>query len=286
VTKGAVTFPEPGQLTISPAEFETIRKLAYDKFGLNLQPGKEGLVIARLSKVLRRQGFTTIREYHRHLMSDRTGEGLIQLIDALTTNHTFFLREPGHFEFLAKAAVSQWKDAASLRLWCCASSTGEEPYGLVMSLLDAGEKAGCRWRGNLNLVATDISTRVLAKAEQGTYDLDRCASVPAAWWQNYFTRQDGKAQVRPEIRRLVKFSRLNLIEPFDPGRFQMIFCRNVMIYFDRPTQQNIVSRLVQCLEPGGYLFIGHSESLAGYNHHLQYVRPAVYQLPARHGSRR
>ena len=282
--KGATVTTRDTGLKISPAEFEIIRKLAYNKFGLNLQPGKEGLVTARLSRILRTHGFTTIGDYHRHLLADRTGEALIQLIDALTTNHTFFLREPAHFEFLAKAAVSEWKNAASLRIWCCASSTGEEPYGLLMCLLEAGAAAGCRWTNNLSLVATDISTRVLATAEQGTYDLERCAAVPAHWWQAYFTRREGRAQVRPEIRRMVKFSRLNLIEPFDPGKFQMIFCRNVMIYFDRPTQQNIVSRLVKCLDPGGYLFIGHSESLTGYSHSLQYVRPAVYRLP--HGGGR
>ena len=294
------TGPETGQLSISPAEFQNIRKLAYDRFGLNLLPGKEGLVIARLSRLLRGHGFTTVRQYHSHLLSDRTGEALIQLIDALTTNHTFFLREPAHFDFLAKAATSEWKNAPQLRLWCCAASTGEEPYGLVMTLLDAGKAAGCRWTNHISLLATDISTRVLAKAEEGTYDVERCAAVPPHWWQSYLTRRDGQAKdgqvkhgqakdgkvtVRAEVRRMVKFSRLNLIEHFNPGMFQTIFCRNVMIYFDRPTQQDIVSRLVKCLEPGGYLFIGHSESLTGYNHNLQYVRPAVYRLPAR-GSHR
>jgi chemotaxis protein methyltransferase CheR len=178
-------------------------------------------------------------------------------------------------------ASAEFQNFPSLRIWSAACSSGEEPYSLGMCLNDVGHKGNCRWVSNFRIVATDISTRVLARAERGMYDSERFAGIPEHWWKKYLLRGRGGCEgwykVKPEIRRLVEFERLNLIEPLPRRAFHAVFCRNVMMYFDKPTRQDIVSRLADCLEPGGYLFVGHSESLTGIEHPLRYVRPAVYR---------
>lgn len=282
-----VTAPPAGavlsEVKLSPAEFRQISDLAYQRFGLDLKRGKEALVAARLGKKLRKLGFATFAEYHRHVLADSTGEALIELIDALTTNHTSFLRERAHFEFLARAVNEELREVSALRVWSAACSSGEEPYSIAMCLADALARPPAKnaARG-FRILATDISTRVLAAARRGVYAAGRFDDIPEAWRRAYLLRGRGESQgfykIKPELAREVEFARLNLIEPF-PARepFQVIFCRNVMMYFDKATQQNIVERLAACLTRGGYLFVGHSESLTGVEHGLQYVRPAVYR---------
>jgi len=272
---------EEGAPDLSAADFRKISELAYQKFGLSLKAGKEGLVAARLGKRIRQGGFRSFADYHRHVLSDRSGEALVELIDSLTTNHTCFLRERAHFDFLGRVAAEEFHDFTGLRVWSAACSTGEEPYSLAMYLSDAGHKTACRWTSNLRVLATDISTRVLARAQRAVYDAERFAALPEMWRKQYLLRGrngcEGYYKVRPEIRRLVEFERLNLIEPLPQRAFQVIFCRNVLMYFDKRTQQDTILRLAQCVEPGGYLFVGHSETLTGIDHSLRYVRPAVYQ---------
>jgi len=266
---------------LSAADFRKISELAHRKFGLSLKTGKEGLVAARLGKKIRQGGFRSFADYHRHILSDQTGQALVELIDALTTNHTCFLRERAHFDFLGQIAAGEFSSLTDLRVWSAACSSGEEPYSLAMYLSEIGQKAACRWISKLHIVATDISTRVLAKSERAVYEAERFSGIPEQWWKKYLLRGrggcEGFYQVKPEIRRLVEFERLNLIEPLPRRVFHVIFCRNVMMYFDKPTQQDIVSRLADCLEPGGYLFVGHSETLTGIDHSLHYVKPAVYR---------
>ena len=279
---GAALIDPPA---LSQADFRKISDLAYRRFGLNLPPGKEGLVAARLGKKIRQGGFATFAEYHRHVLADRTGETLVGLIDALTTNFTSFLRESAHFDLLTQAATTEFRDASSFRVWSAACSSGEEPYSIVMSLLNAAQTAPCRWAGDLRVLATDISTKVLEKARAGIYEASRFEGVPEHWRRGFLLkglgRYQGSFKIKPSVAAHVDFMRLNLIEPLPPGTFQFVFCRNVMIYFDKPTQQDMVRRLADHIEPGGYFFVGHSETLNGIDHPLRYVRPAVYRKEKR-----
>ncbi len=269
----------PGVPHLKSAEFDKIRRLAYDRFGLNLKPGKEELVAARLSKELHRGSFRSFEEYYAHVVADSTGESLGALIDALTTSFTGFLRESTHFDFLKETVIPQMKKRKRIRLWCAACSTGEEPYTLVLTLLDALGGIPCP---DIRILATDISGRALQTAARGIYPEDRFAQVPENWKRRYLLRgratAEGYYRIRPEIRKMVEFRRLNLIEDyFHWNRFPVIFCRNVMIYFDSVTRRTVVTRMLKWLEPGGYLFVGHSESLASGKFPLEYVRPAVYR---------
>jgi chemotaxis protein methyltransferase CheR len=284
---GGAPAPVAGEVRLTGAEFRQIADLAYERFGLDLKRGKEALVAARLGKKLRTLGFRTFAEYHRHVLADATGEALIELIDALTTNHTSFLRERAHFEFLARAVNEELREVSKLRIWSAACSSGEEPYSIAMCLTAAlarppGAKPAQNAAREFRILATDISTRVLALARRAVYPAARFDDIAEAWRRAYLLRGRGESQgfykIKPELAQTVEFARLNLIEPF-PARepFQVIFCRNVMMYFDKATQQSIVQRLAQCLVRGGYLFVGHSESLTGVEHGLEYVRPAVYR---------
>jgi chemotaxis protein methyltransferase CheR len=262
------------------SEFAKIRRLAYETFGLDLRSGKETLVAARLSKQMRDSAFRSFDDYYRHVVEDTTGEALTHLIDCLTTNHTSFFREPAHFDFLRKTFLPEWKSRHGLKIWSAACSTGEEPYSIALCLIEElGPGAG-----KARILATDISTRVLAAAKKGIYSADRMSGISEAMLRRYCLRgeQDweGSYRVKKELRDLVDFERVNLLDPqAQTRRFPLIFCRNVMIYFDKPTQQRAIDSLVRSLEPGGYLLTGHAESLNGIDHGLQYVQPAIYRKP-------
>lgn len=264
---------------LKPREFEAIRRLAYDQFGLDLRTGKEELVAARLGKRIREGGFASFEEYYRHVVGDRSGEAMIGLIDALATNHTSFLREASHFDFLRHSVLPALRGRSRIQLWSAACSTGEEPYTLAFTLCD---QWGADTFRNVRILATDISTKALAAAKSGVYQAERFSAFPSGWLRLFLLRGEGRwkgwYRVKPELRSQIEFARLNLVESFTrPDRFPVIFCRNVMIYFDKPTQERVVNRLAACLEPGGYLFIGHAESLTGLRHDLAYVRPAIYR---------
>jgi chemotaxis protein methyltransferase CheR len=280
-TVSETTYSDGAGLTLKTSEFRLISQLAHERFGLDLKGGKEALVTARLGKWLRKGGFKSFDEYYRHVLADKTGEALIGLIDSLTTNHTSFLREKAHFEFLSRAAVEEFRDIRTFEIWCAASSSGEEPYTIAMCLSDTLARADGK-RRDFRILATDISTRVLGIAKRAVYEAERFKDLPDAWRKAFLLRGDGECKglfkLKPEIVGKISFERLNLIQPFPHRRlFHVIFCRNVMMYFDKATQQDIVQRLSACLEPGGYLFVGHSESLTGVEHDLKYVRPATYR---------
>jgi len=264
---------------LTQREFDNISQLAYEKFGLELKAEKRELVSARLGKKVRTLGCQSFQAYYQHVLEDRTGEALIELIDALTTNFTSFMREPSHFEFLRKEARSGWQARDRVRIWSTACSTGEEPYTLACSLLDA---FGAAKRPRLQIVATDISSRALQEAQRGIYPAARLENLPQGWLRAFFLKGErkwkGSYRVKPDVAGMIEFRRLNLIEPFShPEPFSAILCRNVMIYFDKATQQTLVQRLASQLEPGGYLLIGHSESLTGIDHPLTYVGPTIYR---------
>lgn len=260
-------------------QFQRISDMAYRLCGLNLHAGKEGLVKTRLSKRLRALGMESFDEYLRYVEGDRTGQELVEMIDALTTNKTGFFREAEHFEYLQHAILPRITGRPrGVRVWSAGCSTGEEPYSIALVLCEAlGEPDRLQAR----ILATDISARVLATARVGIYDEDAVQSVPTSMRYRYFTcvraGQPRAYRVNDEVRALVRLARLNLMDDWPMrGPFDVIFCRNVMIYFDKPTQQRLLQRFWDLLEPGGYLLVGHSESLTALQHRFRYVQPAVY----------
>jgi chemotaxis protein methyltransferase CheR len=271
-------IPVP-EVRLTPGEFTLVQELARRGFGLNLQAGKETLVAARLARLVRAGGFLSFSEYFRHVSSGAGGESLVAMIDALTTNHTGFLRERQHFQYLMSTVLPQYLDRSRLSIWSAASSTGEEPYSILFALLQAFAN---RPVPKINILATDISTRVLAAARRAVYPAGRLADLPGGWVQRFFEKEESQSayRVRDELAGYITFQRLNLTEPFHAiGRFPIIFCRNVMIYFDHRTREQLVLRLAERLEPGGYLFVGHAESLLNIAHGLAYAGPAIYRKP-------
>ncbi|MGO9895518.1 MAG: CheR family methyltransferase [Bryobacteraceae bacterium] len=264
---------------LRPEEFRRICELARRTFGLDLRSGKEELVSARLRRLVQRHGLRSFDQYYRHVTEDKTGAALAAMIDALATNHTSFLREAGHFAFLREQVVPWLRGRPTVDVWSAACSTGEEIWTLAMVLNDAMPAA------RLQLVGTDISNRALEAAAEARYSAERCAALPAHWLTRYLAPEGHPAasyRVAPELRRQASFRRLNLTEPYNwPHLFPVIFCRNVMIYFDGPVQELVVRRLTGFLEPGGYLFVGHAESLTRVDHGLEYLRPAIYRKPVR-----
>jgi len=272
--------PQVGPLALTQKEFAAVSALARTEFGVELGAGKEQLVAARIGKLMRKLRFSSFGEYYEHLRADRTGQYLTQLIDSLTTNHTGFFREQPHFDFLLEHVFPEWQSTRPMRIWSEASSTGEEPYTIALIAL---EYFATRGGGVPSILGSDISTHALETARKGAYPASRLQSVFAPWLRKHLLRGeghwDGWYRLRPEVMDMVDFRRINLIQPFpDIGRFDLIFCRNVMIYFSHQTQAQLIARLAACLEPGGYLFVGHSETLTGIQHGLQHVQPAIYRM--------
>ncbi len=270
-------------LELRDTEFEKISRLVYSHCGINLHDGKKELVKARLSKRIREGNFTSFADYYDYV---KTGEGtdeFIAMIDSLSTNLTSFFREDGHFRALSRIVPALIREAGGrgrprLRLWSAGCSTGEEPYTMAVTALEAAQGLNAEIR----ILATDISTRVLQKARQGIYPADRVKSVPPDLLRKYFQMGQGnwagQYRVKKDVRDLVSFERFNLMEPPAAGEpFDVIFCRNVMIYFDKKTQEGLVNRFHGRLARGGYLFIGHSESLTGLSHAFQYLEPSLYR---------
>lgn len=264
-------------------DYEFLRTLVYDYSRINLGADKQELVTARVGKRLRALNLPSIGAYCDFLRQSAGNEELSNLIDVISTNHTFFFREPAHFEFLEHEIVPHLTASAprgTLRVWSAACSSGEEVYSIAILLSDLFAKMpGWEW----HLEATDISTRILEKARAGTYAAEALQRIPPDKLRRHFQKghgpMDGLYRVKPALAARVRFRHLNLLGgtyPFDDP-FDAIFCRNVMIYFDRPTQEELVKRLTAKLRPGGWLLVGHSESLTGIRHSLRMVRPAIYR---------
>jgi chemotaxis protein methyltransferase CheR len=265
---------------LRPREFQLIRTVMYDKYGVDLE-GKEVLVAARLGKKMREVGLSSLTQYYELVQKDLTGKAMTSMADALFTNHTSFFRESQHFDFLRKVIVPELGPTAPIRIWSAACSSGEEPYSIAFTLMEELDAAA---PSRVRILATDISTTVLATAERGLYPASRFQHISADRLRRHllkgFGTSEGNYLVKKETRALVEFRRLNLMEDFSKlGHFSVIFCRNVMIYFDQKTQQTLVNNLAARLEPGGYLLIGHAESLNGIKHPLTYLSPATYRKP-------
>jgi len=275
------------EFEISSEEYQQIARLVYDRFGINLGDKKQSLVSNRLRKELSDRGFNSFKDFYQYCLDDKSGTGLNTLINRISTNLTYFAREREHFDFLRDYAVPGWLGTASvqqqksIRVWCAGCSTGEEAYTIAMMLQSGlGMKSGSIKPA---VLATDISERALAVAEKGIYLKDNVAKLDPDWVGSFFKKQsDGSFRVSERIRQIVLYRRLNLMRPHFPfkKRFHAIFCRNVMIYFDGETRGKLISKFSENLEEGGYLFIGHSESLGRSNQYFKYIRPAVYQKVA------
>lgn len=273
-------------LELTERDYQNFREFIYLKSGINLHEGKKELLKARLMKVLRHSGFRSIGEYYTYLVKhDDTGEECVNLLNSVSTNLTYFFREPKHFQFLSHVALPELekglygKTKKNITLWSAGCSSGEEPYSLAMTCL---ERPWGVEGLEVRILATDISTKMLGKASEGIYPEERMENVTYEVKRRYFQRGVGRwkgyYRAKAGLKQLIRFERLNLVDPFpDKEGFDIIFCRNVMIYFDKPTQERIVKKLHHALNEKGYLFIGHSESLTGVNHSFKYIQPSVYR---------
>jgi chemotaxis protein methyltransferase CheR len=264
---------------LTPPEFRRVCDLLYKVCRITLGEGKQPLVKARLWKRIRSLGMQTYTEYFTFVEGREGRQELLSMVDALTTNKTSFFREAAHFDFLREELKTHFKTASRLRIWCAGCSSGQEPYTLAIVLQEALTPAQ---RSGTLILATDISSRILMAAREGVYDDEEVDGVSPQQLHRWFGTEPGGAKVQhrvnDELRRMIRFARLNLMESWSMrGPFDFIFCRNVMIYFDRPTQENLVRRFYGLLRPGGFLLVGHSESLTGRVEGLTYVRPAVYR---------
>lgn len=275
---GGNGLPAGGYGKLDDATFDRFAALIYEEAGIHLGKHKHSLVSARLGKRMRKLGIARYEDYFDYVRDDASQTELVQLIDAISTNVTHFFREADHFEVLA-GLLREWQRAGQsrFRIWCAAASTGEEPYTLAITLLEALEG-----RVDARILATDISTRALGVAYGGEYEAKKVDVIPRELVTRYFnpTMVDGTRgyKVKNQARELVRYARLNLATPPFPmkGPMDAVFCRNVMIYFDNRVRQRLVDEIHRLLKPGGYLMVGHSESLTGLQSRFRAVRPSVY----------
>ena len=271
-------------MDISDQEFNSLRQLIYDRFGINLTDEKRSLLVGRLQKMLRQEQLSTFKDYYDYLKTDSSGKAVSDLINLVSTNYTYFNREKDHFDYFQKTALpavcEQLKKQSrkDLRVWCAGCSTGEEPYTLLMLMHEYLGRQYSNW--DAGILATDISERVLATAQAGIYEADKVASLPEALQRKYFNKlPNGKMQICDALRKEVTFRRFNLMNKTFPFKkpFQIIFCRNVMIYFDQQTRNALVQRFNNSMEPNGYFFVGHSETLGRDSELFSYLMPAAYR---------
>ena len=272
---------------LSDREFRLIQELVLREAGIFLGEHKRALITGRLSRRVRQLGLTSFGAYYDSVMSGGASE-LAQLLDALCTNETRFFREPDHFAFLESrifpeldALVAAKQAPKRLRIWSAACSSGEEPYSLAMSM-------AARWPResgwDLEILASDLSTKILDRAREATWPIAKAPDIPYDYLRRFMLRgtgsQIGKMKAGTEIRDMINFARINLNEETYPvaGTFDVIFCRNVLIYFDAAAKARVISRLLRKLNPHGYLFLGHAETLTGISDEVQCVIPNVYRL--------
>lgn len=281
-----------GSPQISDREFALFQDLIRRTAGIHLSDVKKALLLSRLSRRLRQLGFSTFHEYYDHLLTGNPEE-CVRMIDCMTTNETRFFREEDQFRFLDAEVMPAWRTDADagrrrrqVRAWCAGCSTGEEPYSLAMVLLN-GLPPGAGW--SIDILATDLSTRALEHARQAVWPIDRAAEIPRDYLEAYMMRgtrsQEGRMKAGPKIRALVRFERLNLNDEryAVAGPFDLVLCRNVLIYFDEGLKAKVIGRLLEHLGPDGYLLTGHAEGLVGLTSRLRTVRPSIFAAPAAGG---
>jgi chemotaxis protein methyltransferase CheR len=275
---------------LSDLDFSRYRRLIYEKSAIHLGPAKKALLEARLGRRLKELGMESFSAYYDYVAADKSGEELSRLLDRVSTNETRFFREPRQFEFLERRILPQWMTQANsgararrIRAWSAGCSTGDEPYSLAMLLLDHFPMSGA-WR--LEIIGTDLSRRAIHAAEKAIWPVARAKEIPQRYLKQFMLEgigsQEGSMKAGPEIRSIVRFQALNLNDEHYgiTAPFDLIFCRNVMIYFDAAARARILDRLLDLLAPEGYLFVGHAESLSGLSNRIRHIVPTVYALAA------
>ena len=277
----ATTADATREFVFTGADFHRIQKLIYDHAGISLAASKQEMVYSRLARRLRAHGMRRFADYLALLERSDAAEWEA-FVNSLTTNLTSFFREPHHFTELARFLELRRGRTDPISIWCCASSTGEEPYSIAMTAVEAFNT----FTAPVTIVATDLDTNVLQKASEGVYAQERVEKFKPEQLRRFFLKgtgsREGTVKVRPELRRLVTFRQLNLLDASWPvrGPFDAIFCRNVMIYFDKPTQRKVLQKLAPLLRADGLLFAGHSESFLHSADVLRLRGNTVYELPA------
>lgn len=265
---------------ITDQEFDCFQRFIFEAAGITLSKAKKALVSGRLGKRLQHHQLRTYGEYFRLLSSGEHPQEVQTAIDLLTTNETYFFREPKHFELLRQHALHSSKTRQPLRVWSAASSSGEEAYSMAMILADCLDPHGIDWE----VVGSDVSARVLQQARTGHYSLTRTTHIPKAYLQRFCLKgkgaQEGTLLIDKQLRARVRFLQVNLNEQLPSlGTFDFIFLRNVMIYFSTDTKRQVVARVLSALKPGGHFVIGHSESLHDISSAVQQIGPSVYRKP-------
>lgn len=264
--------------TLNDVEFQQFKNWLYGTAGINLSPAKKALVAGRLAKRLTHYGLASYGDYFR-LLTKKTEAAEFQIaLDLLTTNETYFFREPKHFDFMRTQVLPKAQPGKTFRVWCAASSSGEEPYTIAMTLADG--LPSTPWE----VVASDISSRVLEKARSGHYPMERAEDIPKHLLSRHCLKgvgeQEGTFLIEGSLRSRVQFMQVNLNTALPKlGEFDVIFLRNVMIYFDMETKRQVVARMLPLLKPGGYFIVSHSESLNGINDSLKIISPSIYRKP-------
>ncbi|EHJ02224.1 MCP methyltransferase, CheR-type [Clostridium sp. DL-VIII] len=268
-------------ITITEKEFIQLSQYIKDNYGINLKVEKKMLVIGRLQNVLLEHNFESFSQYYQYIISDKSGKAVSTLINKITTNHTYFMREKNHFEYLRDTVLPYWaqniKDK-DFRMWSAGCASGEEAYTIAMILDSFFAEKKLWW--DKKILATDISEKVLNIAREGIYQKDKISPLPEVWKKNYLQNYDAENLIfTDKIRNEIVYRKFNLMDKVFPfkRKFHVIFCRNVMIYFDSKTKIELVRKFYNSMEPGGYLFIGHSESLTGENVGFRYIMPSVYR---------
>lgn len=267
-------------ISISEKEFLSFSEFIKGNYGINLKEEKKTLLTSRLHSVLEKEGFKSYSDYFNHIVNDRSGSAVSNLLNKITTNHTYFMREADHFYYFRDRVLPYLADTVKskdLRIWCAACSTGEESYTLAMLIDEYFGKEKMFW--DTKVLATDISDKVLEAAKAGRYKYESISVLPQKWKDNYFKQYDNEhCVVTDRIKNEVIYRKLNLMDNTFPFRQKLhtVFCRNVMIYFDNETKIKLVNRIYDNMEHGGYFFIGHSESLGRDGIKFKYVMPSVY----------
>jgi chemotaxis protein methyltransferase CheR len=265
---------------LTDKEFTDMVTFVKSNYGINLI-NKRQLIESRMYSVLREKKLESFSDYFMLLKGNDTKEITI-LLNKLTTNHTFFMREPAHFEFLKKVIlpkIVKENKNKQLRIWSAGCSSGEEAYSTVMVIKDFLGLQCSQW--DIQILATDISANAMEKAQNAMYDEDSLKNLNPSWVRRYFTLSDGAYQLKPEVKKEVQFNHFNLMDPMPyRKKFDLIFCRNVMIYFDQITKNTLINKFYDAIKPGGYLFIGHSETVQRDQSKFKYIQPSIYQKGA------
>ncbi len=261
---------------ITDRELKLISDLVYKHAGIRLGPEKRHLVELRLGKILRTEGIGSYEEYYRKVLLDKSGEELKRLLNAITTNFTQFFREPQHFDFLKQHVIPELESKGrwEICIWSAACATGEEPYSIAITLLEIPQIAD--W--SKEIIASDISTHALSVAKRGLYPEEALKEINPLLVKKYFVKEPQGFRIKDQVKEIVKFMVFNLLS-VPPWRehFDVIFCRNAMIYFDKETRRKVVDNLREALKPGGFLIVGHVESLFGAEKDLRLVKPSIYR---------